>query len=202
MTKYLEVVDVPTDELVTYANNAKLHPHEQVDQIAESIRQFGFIDPSAVLTNADGELEIVEGHGRLMAAKLLGLQTVPTIRLDHLTDEQRRAYTHVHNKLNMNSGFDLEILGNELESIDFEWEEFGFDVFDLAEAATATDGFVPRSEEISMYSEQGEGELKSYNVVICCLDQEEQAFVKELLQEEGRLKRLYMAAELMERLDA
>ena len=202
MTKYLEVVDVPTDELVPYANNAKLHPHEQVDQIAESIRQFGFNDPIAVWTNADGELEIVEGHGRLMAAKLLGLQTVPTIRLDHLTDEQRRAYTHVHNKLNMNSGFDLEILGNELESIDFEWEEFGFDVFDLAEAATATDGFVPRSEEISMYSEQGEGELKSYNVVICCLDQEEQAFVKELLQEEGRLKRLYMAAELMERLDA
>lgn len=202
MTKYLEVVDVPTDELVPYANNAKLHPHEQVDQIAESIRQFGFNDPIAVWQNADGELEIVEGHGRLMAAKLLGLQTVPTIRLDHLTDEQRRAYTHVHNKLNMNSGFDLEILGNELESIDFEWEEFGFDVFDLAEAATATDGFVPRSEEISMYSEQGEGELKSYNVVICCLDQEEQAFVKELLQEEGRLKRLYMAAELMERLDA
>lgn len=122
----LVVEEVATDSLVPYANNAKLHPHEQVDQIAKSIEEFGFSDPIAVWTNQDGELEIVEGHGRLLAAKLLGLESVPVVRLDHLTDEQRRAYTHVHNQLTLNSGFDFAVLDAELESLNYEFEEFGF----------------------------------------------------------------------------
>ena len=126
----LVVEEVATDSLVPYANNAKLHPHEQIDQIAKSIGEFGFSDPVGVWTNPEGELEIVEGHGRVLAARKLGLETVPVVRLDHLTDEQRRAYVHVHNQTTLNSGFDYEVLDAELTSLDFEWEDFGFLMFD------------------------------------------------------------------------
>lgn len=123
----LKIVELPTSELVEYANNAKLHPHEQVDQIANSINEFGNNDPIAVWHNEDGEPEIVEGHGRLMALRKLGVETAPVIFLDHLSDEQRRAYALVHNKLTMNSDFDTGILADELASLDsFDMGEFGF----------------------------------------------------------------------------
>lgn len=125
----LKVYEAETDSLIPYANNAKIHNAEQVRQIERSIEQFGFNDPIAVWTNADGEQEIIEGHGRVMAAKSLGIEKVPVIYLDHLTDQQRRAYTHVHNQLTLNSGFDFEVLEQEFEELPgFEWEDFGFDV--------------------------------------------------------------------------
>lgn len=199
----LKITMAKVDELVPYAGNAKLHPFEQIEQIANSIEEFGNNDPIAVWHNADGEMEIVEGHGRLLALKKLGIEECPVICLDHLTDEQRRAYVHIHNKLNMNSGFDIGILSSEIEQLDsFDWGEFGFDDFDLAEIATAVNDFSPRSEEIDLYSQKGEEELKSYNVVICCLDEQEQEWLMSLLQEENRLKRLYMCSELMERIGA
>lgn len=122
----LTVEEMPTGDLVPYASNAKLHSKLQVEQIANSIEEFGFNDPIGVWENPQGELEIVEGHGRVLAAEKLGIETVSVIRLDHLTDEQRRAYTHVHNQTTLNSGFDLEILDAELETLDFDWESFGF----------------------------------------------------------------------------
>lgn len=125
----LKVFEIPTSELVEYANNAKLHPHEQVDQIASSIQEFGNNDPIAVWHNENGEPEIVEGHGRLMALRKLGIETAPVIYLDHLTDEQRRAYALVHNKLTMNSDFDFEILADELALLDsFDMGDFGFSI--------------------------------------------------------------------------
>lgn len=124
----LKVVEVPTSELLPYANNAKIHTREQIDQICESIEEFGFNDPVAVWHNDDDELEIVEGHGRVMAAKKLGLQTMPIIYLDHLSDEQRRAYTHVHNQLTMNTTFDLDMLAMDMNELDgFDWDSFGFE---------------------------------------------------------------------------
>ena len=113
----LTIETARVDDLVPYAGNAKVHPHEQIDQIAESIERFGNNDPIGVWHNEDGDLEIVEGHGRLMALKKLGFEECQVIVLDHLTDEQRRAYSLVHNKLTMNSGFDVEILKAELEKI-------------------------------------------------------------------------------------
>ena len=107
-----------------YKNNAKTHPKEQIEQIKKSIEQFGMDDPIGVWNN-----EIVEGHGRLIACKELGYNEVPIIRLDHLTDEERKAYTLAHNKLTMNSDFDLDILNNEILSIDtIDMSEFGFDI--------------------------------------------------------------------------
>lgn len=122
----LTVEEVPTESLIPYANNAKVHTAEQVGQIEASIKEFGFNDPVAVWDNPAGGVEIVEGHGRVLAAKNLGAGYVPIIRLDHLTDEQRRAYTHVHNQLTLNTGWDFNVLDLELDELDFEFEEFGF----------------------------------------------------------------------------
>ena len=122
-------------QLVPYIGNAKKHPDWQVEQIASSIRAFGFNDPIAVWKDVAGHWVIVEGHGRLLAAKSMGMDEVPVIRLDHLDDEARRAYTLVHNKLTMNTDFDVQIVDSELDAIEgFDMTEFGFE-------AVEDDGF-------------------------------------------------------------
>lgn len=122
----LKVEYVNVDELVPYEGNAKRHTDEQVEQIKESIRQFGMNDPIAIWKNG----EVIEGHGRLMACKELGIEKVPVIKLDNLTDEQRRAYMLVHNQLTMNTGFDMALLEEELDKIGEETDMsiFGFDI--------------------------------------------------------------------------
>lgn len=132
----LKVEEIGTDELIPYANNAKIHTREQVDQICKSIEEFGFNDPVAVWEGPDG-LEIVEGHGRVMAAKKLNIEQLPVIRLDHLSDEQRRAYTHVHNQLTMNTDWDFDTLSDELDALDFDSEYFGFNTSELIEETLA-----------------------------------------------------------------
>jgi ParB-like chromosome segregation protein Spo0J len=125
----IETVDI--DSLKPYEKNAKQHPKEQIEQIKKSIEMYGNNDPIAVW--GDDNI-IVEGHGRYMALKELGATTAEIIRLDHLTDEQRREYALVHNKLTMNSDFDFDTLMSELEQLDFDGFDFGFDIdFDEAE---------------------------------------------------------------------
>lgn len=120
----LKVEYVKIDEIKPYKNNAKLHPQEQIEQIKKSIQEFGMNDPIGIWKD-----EIVEGHGRLLACKELGYTEIPIIRLDHLTDEQRKAYILAHNKLTMNSDFDIDILNEELDSIlDIDMSDFGFDL--------------------------------------------------------------------------
>lgn len=123
----LEVTEQPTDWLVPYARNAKRHTHEQIDQICASIQEFGFNDPVAVWRNAEGVPEIVEGHGRVLAAKRLGMGQLPVIELNHMSDEQRRAYTHVHNQLTMSTGWEPETLQLDLQELPFDFQELGFD---------------------------------------------------------------------------
>lgn len=124
-------------ELKPYANNAKVHTAEQVEQIKKSIREFGFNDPIAVWH----ENEIVEGHGRLLAAMEMDeVETVPVIRLDGLTDEQRRAYMLVHNKLTMNTDFDIDLLNIELDDItNIDMNDFGFGLIDEEPAEIVED---------------------------------------------------------------
>lgn len=118
----LKIEYVKLSEIKPYKGNAKTHPKEQIEQIKKSIQELGFNDPIGIWHN-----EIVEGHGRYFAAQELGLDTVPVIRLDRLTDEQRRAYTLIHNKLTMNSDFDFDILSAELDDIfDIDMSDFGF----------------------------------------------------------------------------
>lgn len=128
----LAVTVEPVGRLQEYAGNAKEHTAEQVGQIKESMRQVGFCDPIGVWTNAEGKSEVVEGHGRLMAALELGLESVPVIHLDGLTDDQRRFYALVHNQLTMSTGWDFGKLDAELRELsDFDMADFGFDDIEL-----------------------------------------------------------------------
>lgn len=145
----LKVVMVPTDDLVMYEGNAKLHPHEQVDQIAASIEEFNFADPIAAWHNEEGESVIIEGHGRLMAARKLGIESLPVIYLDYLSDEQRRAYTLVHNQTTMSSGFDIDILQAELDKIaSIDMTEFDFEI--AADQPDLESADVPDLEEVGL----------------------------------------------------
>ena len=161
----LFIRELPVDDLVPYANNAKEHPDSQVEQIAASISEFGNCDPVAVWHNADGDAEIVEGHGRVLALQKLGIETAPVIYLDHLTDEQRRAYTHVHNKLTMSSGFDFGILEQDLSGLDFDWEGFGFDGLQLDGSALAAGGTDPE-EGFPLYGDERSRTDRAYNLDI------------------------------------
>jgi ParB-like chromosome segregation protein Spo0J len=106
----------PVDRLVPYARNPRTYSPEQVAQIAASIAEFGFNAPILVDSNAG----IVAGHGRLLAARKLGLPEVPVVVLDHLTDTQRRAYIIADNKLSENAGWDEKILAAELADLEHE----------------------------------------------------------------------------------
>lgn len=129
MENKLKVEYVDIDTIKPYKNNAKLHPKEQIEQIKKSIENFGMNDPIGIWNN-----EIVEGHGRILACKELGYKQIPVIKLDHLTDEERKSYIIAHNKLTMNSDFDIDILRTELENLkelNFNLELTGFDVDEL-----------------------------------------------------------------------
>ena len=129
MENKLKVEYVDIDTIKPYKNNAKLHPKEQIEQIKKSIENFGMNDPIGIWNN-----EIVEGHGRILACKELGYKQIPVIKLDHLTDEERKSYIIAHNKLTMNSDFDIDILRTELENLkelDFDLELTGFNVDEL-----------------------------------------------------------------------
>lgn len=121
----MKIVKRKVSDLKPYENNAKIHTPEQIGQIVESIRQFGFNDPIAIDENG----MIIEGHGRLLALQAMGETEVECIPLEGLTDEQKRAYIHIHNQLTMNTGFDLDILEQELRSIEgIDMGFFGFDM--------------------------------------------------------------------------
>lgn len=148
-----------TEELVPCAANAKKHTEMQISQICNSIREFGFLDPVGVWSNANGDSEIVEGHGRVLAAQRLGIEEIPVLHLDKLTDEQRRAYTLAHNQLTMNTGWDAEALELELDDLasSFDMDDFGFFLVpkfdplkDLEENGFATNALERNTDEFGM----------------------------------------------------
>jgi DNA modification methylase len=126
-----------TDALVPYARNSRTHSPEQVAQIAASITEFGFTNP--VLIDADNTL--IAGHGRVLAAQQLGLATVPTIRLAHLSSAQRRAYVIADNKLAENAGWDMATLAREVEDLQadgYDIDLLGFGDDELADLLGTT----------------------------------------------------------------
>jgi hypothetical protein len=122
---------VSVASLVPYARNSRTHSQQQVDKIAASIREFGFLNPIIV----DGQNGIIAGHGRVMAAQKLGLTDLPVIEASHLTEAQRRAYVIADNRLALDAGWDNELLKVELQDLDSQ----GFDLlltgFELGEIA-------------------------------------------------------------------
>jgi hypothetical protein len=162
----LKIEYVPIDSIKPYSKNAKLHPAEQIEQIKASIKEFSNCDPLGIWHD-----EIVEGHGRYEALKQLGYDNVPVIRLDHLTDEQRRAYALVHNKLTMNSPFDDGILSQELENI----LDIDMSMFDLGECIDTDLPTEPKEVSIS----------DNYCIVVECENEEELERTFQELQDGG-----------------
>jgi len=118
----IEQIDIK--KLIPYARNSRTHSDIQVSQIAASIKEFGFTNPVLISDTYD----IIAGHGRVLAAKKLGWDSVPCIRLDHLTDTQRRAYVIADNSIALNSDWDFDMLSVEID----ELNDFKFDVSLLA----------------------------------------------------------------------
>jgi len=117
----MEIANIKVSELRGYDGNAKIHTPEQIEHIANSIKEFGFRNPLLV----DNGKNIVAGHGRLEAAKALGMKEVPCIYISDLTDEQIAAYRVIDNQTSLETGFDFDILKKELDSFDINMEQFG-----------------------------------------------------------------------------
>ena len=130
MVDSIKIRKVKVDELLPYARNSRTHSDAQVAQIAASITEFGWTNPIL----ADGDKGIIAGHGRLMAARKLGMDTVPVIELSHLTKAQKQAYIIADNKLALNAGWDDQLLIlelTELKELDFDINLIGFNVDEL-----------------------------------------------------------------------
>jgi len=128
MTERFEKVDI--NKLIPYARNARTHSKEQILQLRASLREFGFVSPVIV----DKDLNIIAGHGRIMAAKEEGITEVPCVFVEHLTDAQKKAYILADNRLAMNAGWDAEMLSVEiadLQGADFDISLLGFDDAEL-----------------------------------------------------------------------
>ncbi len=122
----IKIEYVEVEKLKHYSNNSKIHTKAQIEHIVNSIREFGFNDPIGI---AGEENIVLEGNGRLEAAKLLGMKTVPCIRLDDLSEEERCAYVIAHNATNLETGFDDGILLAELKKLqEYDFNSFGIDV--------------------------------------------------------------------------
>jgi len=133
-----QIEHLPIESLVPYARNSRTHSPEQISQVANSIMEFGFTNPVLI----DGQGGIIAGHGRVMAAKSLGLAEVPCIRLGHLSEAQKRAYVIADNKLALNAGWDEEMLALEFKALNdmgFDLELTGFDLGDIDELLAELD---------------------------------------------------------------
>ncbi|TKW64069.1 MAG: chromosome partitioning protein ParB [Gemella sp.] len=122
----MQIEQIEINLINEYENNVKIHTDEQIEQIIMSIQKYGNNDPIAI----DENNTIIEGHGRFLALKRLGYDTIPVIKLGHLTDEQKREYILIHNKLTMNTGFDMESLEKELDEIETDLSLYGFEQFE------------------------------------------------------------------------
>ena len=123
--------EIEISKLMPYENNARTHSEAQLNRIAESIKEFGFINPILI----DKEYGIIAGHGRMMAAKQLGIDKVPCLFIEHLSEEQKRAYIIADNKLALDAGWDYDILESEmkaLQEMDFDLELTGFTEDEIA----------------------------------------------------------------------
>lgn len=171
----IQIQPVKVKDLIPYANNARTHSDEQVAQIAASIKEFGWTNPILI----DGENGIIAGHGRLAAARKLGMEELPAIQLDGLTKAQKKALILADNKLALNSGWDYELLKIELEELNdqnFDLSIIGFDADELEKVMFD-------NIETELPKEQ---DLKAmYEIAVECKDGNEQQIVFDMITEKG-----------------
>jgi ParB-like chromosome segregation protein Spo0J len=167
---------VPVEKLIPYARNSRTHSDAQVAQIAASIKEFGFTNP-VLIDEADG---IIAGHGRLLAARKLGMAEVPCLRLGYLSEIQKRAYIIADNKLALNSGWDDELLKLELHALDEA--DYGLDMtgFGADELTKIMFGELIEPEEPAEQSVPS-----AFEVSVSCDSEAEQERVYEMLTKQG-----------------
>lgn len=125
MAKIANMQEVRIEQIKPYERNAKIHGDEQIGMLMNSIREFGFLSPCLVERDT---YNLIAGHGRVEAAKRLGMETVPCVFVEDLTEEQRKAYILADNKLAELAGWDFALLESELEDIEnINMSDFGFD---------------------------------------------------------------------------
>ena len=159
-TERLELTDI--DKLIPYANNARTHSEDQIKKIQASIREFGFVNPVLI----DKNYGIIAGHGRVVAARREGINKVPCVWVEHLTEAQKRAYILADNRLALDAGWDMEILKVEMEQLqelDFDIELTGFDADEIEDITAQTfqpqDGLTPDDaipEEVETICKKGD----------------------------------------------
>lgn len=172
----MKIEHIALDALIPYARNSRTHSETQVAQIAGSIREFGFTNPVLI----DGQGGIIAGHGRVMAARKIGLEQVPCIRLDYLTEAQRRAYVIADNKLAMNAGWDDEML--RLEMLDLQDAGFDLDLtgFDAGEIDALLNG--ADAEPLDEMPGLPEGDREPFQQMTFTLHDDQVATVKEAME--------------------
>jgi len=141
----MQIKEIEVSKLIPYANNSRTHDDAQVAQLAASIKEFGFRNPILV----DG-VGIIAGHGRLLAARKLGLEKVPTIDCSDMTETQKKAYIIADNKLALNSGWDNDLLSLEISQLDtdgFNLEVLGFNADELSLFLKGDPNFDPSTED-------------------------------------------------------
>jgi ParB-like chromosome segregation protein Spo0J len=151
----------PIDRLIPYARNSRTHSPEQVAQIAASIREFGFTNP--VLIDEQGG--VIAGHGRIMAAQSLGLEQVPCLTLEGLSDTQKRAYVIADNKLAENAGWNQDLLAAEMQALiddGYDPVHTGFDEREIDALLDVEPIFAPGTEE-----DQGKLDELAPKIVTC-----------------------------------
>ena len=196
ITKAKNIELLALDALTPYDKNARLHTRSQIEKIAKSIAAFGFNNPILI----DSDQGIIAGHGRLEAAKFLGLESVPVIRLDHLSDKERRAYILADNRLADLSQWDEELLGQEVAALQeaaLDLDAMGWTEDELEALVAGLDDIEPTEDDLSSIADESEPETKSFRFEFDVTDHAE---LSEMLDTLRRRYKLDDAAETFEHL--
>lgn len=178
-----EMQQVEISRLVPYANNSRTHTKEQIKKLQSSLREFGFVNPILI----DRKYNIIAGHGRVLAAKEDGIETVPCVFVDHLTEAQKKAYIIADNRLAEDAGWDKDLLAIELENLkelEFDIDLLGFDAAELNTLLNAADDVKEDDFDVDeelkkpLLSKQGDMWILGRHRLLCGDSTKEETFVK------------------------
>ena len=181
--------NVPITELKPYKNNARTHNEQQIEKIANSIKEFGFINPVLI----DSDYGIIAGHGRVKGAERLGMVEVPCLFIEDLTEEQKRAYIIADNKLALDAGWDYGLLQLELDELDnlnFDFTLTGFDDLELDDESlfsmdelSEVDGYNSNEDDREYFTKTFTFPLEKKNQIICWLKVHQNEIVEQIIKE-------------------
>lgn len=184
--------NVKISDLKPYKNNARTHNEKQIEKIANSIKEFGFINPVLI----DSDYGIIAGHGRVKGAEKLGMVEVPCLFVEDLTEEQKRAYIIADNKLALDAGWDYELLKIELEELDdlnFDFTLTGFDDLELNDASlfsmddiSEVDGYNSNEDDREYFTKTFTFPVEKKSQIICYLKVHQNEIVEQIIRESER----------------